>query len=219
MNIAEHLAFARDAWNEKVLKARPDRVAWDTDIDSHDAGRTRCLRPLVKGIPFERDWRVLEIGCGGARLLERIARCVPDGEAIGYDMSRKMLRTAIRRFMRAEGAAHRFILGDGLTIPADEKVRPHSVDFTFSVLTFQHNPPEVWRSLLVDAAKLARPGGWLRIQLRHNPEDTGLPLSFPISPQAAVKVVGGAGWERVTVRRGWREVKWYWITARKEEGE
>jgi ubiquinone/menaquinone biosynthesis C-methylase UbiE len=45
--------------------------------------------------------QVLEVGCGAGRAIELVAARVPDGHAIGFDLSRTMVRAATRRNARA----------------------------------------------------------------------------------------------------------------------
>lgn len=105
---------------------------------------------------------VLEIGCGTARNLVRAARCYPQAQFFGIDVSHEMLATAHVEVAR-EGLARRIQLahGDGAAFDAQELFGRRSFDRVFVSYTLSMIP--AWRDVLRQAIALLPPGGELHI--------------------------------------------------------
>lgn len=68
---------------------------------------------LLDGIEMPPRGRLLEVGCGTARNIARLARRFPEASFVGLDASHEMLRTAARRIERL-GLSARAVLRHGL---------------------------------------------------------------------------------------------------------
>jgi S-adenosylmethionine-diacylgycerolhomoserine-N-methlytransferase len=87
---------------------RRQRYIYDLTRRYYLFGRDRMIRDLALA-PCES---VVEVGCGTARNLIRIARRYPDAELFGLDASAEMLRTASGNIARA-GLSNRITLVQG----------------------------------------------------------------------------------------------------------
>ena len=142
--------------------------------------------------------RVLEIGFGPGRTLDRLAAA--GAQVVGVEVSEAMLATAARRNAAAIAAGraqlHR---GDGTVLP----VRGHSVDAVIGVHTvyFWPDPP----ATVAEIARVLRPGGRIVFALRT--ADHPVPRRFdravyrvPTTEQA-VEWLRSAGFTDVQVHR------------------
>jgi SAM-dependent methyltransferase len=99
--------------------------AWDGSEGEHwteHAQRYESIGPdfwagLADAVAFRVDDHVLDVGCGTGRSTRDTARCTTSGEAVGIDLSRRMLDRA-RATARAEGLTNvRFEHGDAQVHP------------------------------------------------------------------------------------------------------
>jgi S-adenosylmethionine-diacylgycerolhomoserine-N-methlytransferase len=99
--------------------------------------------------------RILEIGCGTARNLIRMARHYPGTELCGIDASREMLQTA-RRAVNRCGSGNRITLVHGL---AEQVPRLVPQNYRFDHLVFSYSLSMIgdWRSAIAAAASIAQP--------------------------------------------------------------
>ena len=111
------------------------------------------------------DAHVLEIGCGVGRLARALR--TRTASYTGFDISASMVDEARRRHTDADGV--RFLLGDGLGVPAEAADRRYQL--ALAVAVFIHCPPDVVAALVRSAYALLAPGGQLRFQLRADPTD------------------------------------------------
>jgi SAM-dependent methyltransferase len=118
---------------------------------------------------LEADWlapaHVLEIGCGVGRLAGPLRSRTRS--YTGVDIAASMVEEATRRHAGADDV--RFLVGDGLGVPAEAGDRRYRL--ALAVAVFIHCPPDVIESLVRGAYELLEPGGELRFQLRADPED------------------------------------------------
>lgn len=112
---------------------RYQRYIYDFTRKYYLFGRDRLIDELAP----RPGARVVEIGCGTARNLIRIARKYPDAQIFGLDASEAMLDTAMRAIRRA-GLESRIVLKHGyaealtpglygLETPFDEAIFPYSL--------------------------------------------------------------------------------------------
>ncbi|GAA0511887.1 Methyltransferase domain-containing protein [Halorubrum aquaticum] len=99
--------------------------------------------------------RALDVGCGNGRHTEPLAERARS--AVGVDLSRELLREAIRR-AHDRGFADRaaFIHGDAVALP----IATNTVDLAVYVATIHHLSPRAARlRSLNELARVLRPGG------------------------------------------------------------
>jgi S-adenosylmethionine-diacylgycerolhomoserine-N-methlytransferase len=121
-------------------------------------GRDRLVREL-QARPGEC---VVEIGCGTARNLIKIARRYPEVKLYGLDASAEMLRTATEAVARA-GLSQRIELRQGLA----EDIAPNSfgLDKPFDHAIFSYSLSMIpdWRGALAAAASSLRENGRVHV--------------------------------------------------------
>lgn len=102
---------------------------------------------------------MLEIGCGLGRLTQFLSMHFK--EVIGVDISEEMLTQARLRMGKHPNV--KLLVGNGQQLDVSDM----SVDFVFSFIVFQHMPDVATvRSNLIEAARVLKPGGVAKIQLR-----------------------------------------------------
>jgi len=111
--------------------------------------------------------RVLDVGCGHGRTVERAAEMVgEDGRVVGIDASEEMLRMATRRCQRLIDVGRvRLTLTDSGSIPHPDESFDKAV--TVHTLYFWDDPRQHLREL----HRVLRPGGCLVVGF--HPKGTG----------------------------------------------
>ncbi len=106
---------------------------------------------LVESIQIPAIARVLDIGCGTGRLLQRLATAQPDLTGVGVDLSPQMIHQAQR--LNAHLPQLTFIEGrsDRLPLEADQ------FDQVFCCISFLHYPDP--RAVLEEVRRVLKPGG------------------------------------------------------------
>jgi len=100
------------------------------------------------------DSRVLDVGCGPGRELQRVARLVPNGEVVGVDLAAGMVHGAYRS-ARAHGIDNcAFFQADVCDLPASFDGQ---FDVVYSSLAHHHYPDP--RAATASILRCLRPGG------------------------------------------------------------
>ena len=113
---------------------------------------------LLEGLPAPKNGRVLEVGCGTGRNLERLGRLRPDLRLCGVDISRKMLETAGRK-----------LAGSSVELtccPAERlgcAVAGEGEPFDAVFFSYSLSMIPAWGPALEAAWALLRPGGTLAV--------------------------------------------------------
>lgn len=112
--------------------------------------RNRVIAAAVNGIAARLpvDYRVLEIGCGTGRVLERLVEVCRGGEVVGLELYPEAAMVARKR------AKCRVVVGD-ISTPPD--IGQFDIIAMFDVLEHLHNDGEILRSL----SRLFKQGGRL----------------------------------------------------------
>jgi S-adenosylmethionine-diacylgycerolhomoserine-N-methlytransferase len=121
-------------------------------------GRDRLVRELGAK-PGER---VVEIGCGTARNLIRIARHYPGVQLYGLDASREMLRTA-EMSVRGRDLDSRIKLAHGFAEKMTPALFGPSQPFDHAVFSYSLSMIPDWRGALRAAAAAVKPTGFIHI--------------------------------------------------------
>ncbi len=101
--------------------------------------------------------RVLDVGCGVGLMSRYVGEHF--GELRGIDVSPRVVQRAAQH-----APAGTFSLYDGEHIPSDDE----AFDVVFTVCVMHHVPPARWGSLVLEMARVLKPGGLLYI-FEHNP--------------------------------------------------
>lgn len=180
---------------------RWQRSLYDLTRKYYLVGRDR----LIEDLDLQPGESLLDIGCGTARNLERIANRYPDCELLGFDASTTMLDVGRQKLARS-GLGGRVHLAFGLAGNGDELAivaRTAPVDrivFSYSLSMFDDPAGAV-----ASALKAVRPGGKLHIvdfgMMRRVPGPLRAALrawlkSFHVHPSEAPKKVLEAAVER-----------------------
>jgi S-adenosylmethionine-diacylgycerolhomoserine-N-methlytransferase len=130
---------------------RHQRHFYDLTRRHYLFGRDR----LINGMAVKPGQRILEVGCGTARNLIKIARRYPGTELWGVDASSEMLRTAGRSI---SGAAlrDRIRLCHGLAEDMPELLAAES-PFDHVVFSYSLSMIADWQAALRASARVARP--------------------------------------------------------------
>jgi len=135
---------------------RHQRYIYDITRKYYLFGRDRMIRELA----LEPGGRLVEIGCGTARNLVRIARLYPEAQLYGLDASLEMLKTAAETVRRA-GLAERITLAHAFA----EDLTPALFGTAFDACLFSYSLSMIpdWKSALGAASQSLNPGGKIHV--------------------------------------------------------
>jgi S-adenosylmethionine-diacylgycerolhomoserine-N-methlytransferase len=137
---------------------RRQRHIYDFTRKYYLLGRDRLVREL--GLRAEES--VVEIGCGTARNLIRIARRYPGAKLYGLDASAEMLLTAGESLARA-GLTDRVLLRHALAEDMSPGLFGLNEPFHHAVFSYSLSMIPDWRGALLAAAKCVRPDGMVHV--------------------------------------------------------
>lgn len=141
-------------WDASAREAALFTIDWACfgreDLFEHNG--LRAAEWLVEAGYARPESRVLQIGCGAARIERHLAPRV--AEVVGVDISQEMIA---RGLARTAGLANvRLLHGDGRTLPVPDG----SIDTVFSFLVLIHvHDPDIVESLVREAFRVLAPGG------------------------------------------------------------
>lgn len=136
---------------------RHQRHIYDLTRRHYLAGRDR----LIEGINAAPGDRILEVGCGTARNLIKIARRYPGTQLWGLDASSEMLRSAVHSVQHA-GLEKRITLAHGL---AEEVPSIFAGQAGFDHLLFSYSLSMIgdWQAALRAATQVAKAHGQIHL--------------------------------------------------------
>lgn len=156
--------------------------------------------------------RVLEIGCGAARVTRALAGLF--GEVHAVDISPEMVaqaQAALASFPHAHVYQNN---GTDLAV-----VPAANFDFAFSTIVFQHIPSrEVIENYVREVSRLLRPGALFKFQVQGDvtiestPDDTW--LGVPFSPEQANEMAERCGFEMRYNHGAGQQYYWLWFFKR-----
>ena len=207
-----------------IADVEAERAYWDASaqgegpelfsvpgIEGWQAGIDVCLDQIVPALTdaLGSGNTILDLGCGIGRLTFPLADRFPDVHLIGLDLSPKMVTTArnVAKEMRVRNV--RFLTCDGRTLP---KTLPQ-FSGAFSVLTFQHVPPEAQEGYIKALSAKMDPGGTLCLQFVITEVDHF--LSHGVSPGTVAGWCDAAGLSVTAIDAGVIDESWAWLRARK----
>lgn len=137
---------------------RYQRYIYDFTRKYYLFGRDRLIREL-KPKPGAR---IIEIGCGTARNLIKIARAYPDAQLFGLDASAEMLRTAEQSLARA-GLSGRVKLIQAYAEDLTPALFGESAPFDEAVFSYSLSMIPDWRGAIEAARQSLAPGGKVHV--------------------------------------------------------
>lgn len=127
-----------------------DKAALDDTIIFDDWLTHETQEAIYTFLKWNHGENVLELGCGTGRLLNYVARSLPNRKFHGIDISREMLRQA-----SADAPENvKFSITDGLKAEIDTEF-----DTAFCVTVFQHLKPDAVQSWFNEVGRLLKPNG------------------------------------------------------------
>ena len=169
-NARYYVATGKENWSDEDFFASGERAVGEdllTDMTNICQGKD------------PKQMRVLEIGCGAARLTRALSGLF--GEVHAVDVSGEMVALA-REALKDRPRAHVY-QNNGMDLSVVPDGEPF--DFAYSNIVFQHIPSrEVIENYVREVHRLLRPGALFKFQLqgnvtlKHKPDDTWLGVSF-----------------------------------------
>lgn len=155
------------------------------------------VEPTLAMMKFAPTDRVLDVGCGGGWLVRELASRVPQGCAIGMDLSDEMVERARRASFSVKNAE--FIVGSVDAIPREA----NSLDKVVSVESSYYWPDPA--AGIREIFRVLRPGGsaWILINyFRDNPYCHQWAKLIPIP----MHLLSGDEWAELLRRAGFKEI-------------
>jgi S-adenosylmethionine-diacylgycerolhomoserine-N-methlytransferase len=137
---------------------RHQRYIYDFTRKYYLFGRDRLIRELA----LKPGARVIEVGCGTARNLIRIAHAYPDAVLFGLDASAEMLETSAKAIRRA-GLGHRIKLVQAYAEDLTPALFGETAPFDAAVFSYSLSMIPDWRRALASAHAALAPGGTVHV--------------------------------------------------------
>jgi S-adenosylmethionine-diacylgycerolhomoserine-N-methlytransferase len=137
---------------------RRQRHVYDFTRKYYLFGRDR----LIQGLALQPGESLLEIGCGTARNLIRVARLYPQAELYGLDTSAGMLETAARSVAGA-GLGSRIHLAQGRAEQLEPGLFSRNHPFDHAVFSYSLSMIPQWRQALSAAGRALRETGTVHV--------------------------------------------------------
>jgi len=137
---------------------RHQRYVYDLTRKYYLFGRDRLIRELALG-PGDR---LVEIGCGTARNLVKIARRYPGARLFGLDASAEMLKTAAETLRRA-GLKDRVALAHGYAEGLSPAMFGQEAPFDACVFSYSLSMIPDWKRALNAASGALSPAGRVHV--------------------------------------------------------
>ena len=199
-NAYHYISSGRDDWNLEAFLATGERVIAEEVLS--DMGN------VCQGTP-PAALRVLEIGCGAARLTRALATVF--GEVHGVDVSDEMIRLARGNLEHLPNVHLHANNGADLAFLANA-----SFDFAFSYLVFQHISSRlIIENYVREVSRVLKPGSLFKFQLQGDPKseprDDDTWLGQPYSVEQAADLAADCGFELRHHRGLGTQYFWLWF--------
>ncbi len=171
VSINESLLHKQRAfWNVSTIReAMFERVYSDATISkmspeeqraSFEKSAAESVRQILSTVPWNPNWKVLEIGCGVGRVVkpmrERFA------QVDGVDIAANMIEFA-RQYLGDGKQNGRLLVNNGSDL---QPLSDQHYDLVYSMIVFQHiRSLSVVRSYFRDVFRVLKPGGYFRLQV------------------------------------------------------
>lgn len=137
---------------------RHQRYIYDITRKYYLFGRDRMIRDL----DLKPGDRLVEIGCGTARNLVKIARRYPEARLYGLDASHEMLKSAAHTIARA-GLDHRITLAHGYAENLNPAMFGETEPFEACLFSYSLSMIPDWRGAINAASRNLADGGQIHI--------------------------------------------------------
>jgi S-adenosylmethionine-diacylgycerolhomoserine-N-methlytransferase len=137
---------------------RHQRYIYDLTRKYYLFGRDRMIRELA----LNRGDRLVEIGCGTARNLVRIARTYPEARLFGLDASHEMLKSAADTVRRA-GLSHRIKLAHGYAEDLSPAMFGETEPFEACLFSYSLSMIPDWKKALAAASRNLAESGQVHV--------------------------------------------------------
>ena len=137
---------------------RHQRYIYDFSRKFYLLGRDQ----LIAEVGAKPSDAILEVACGTARNLVKLARAYPRSPCFGFDVSAEMLDSASRAVQRA-GVANKVALAQGDATSFDPQQLFRRARFERIVISYALSMIPPWREALAHALDQLAPGGSLHI--------------------------------------------------------
>jgi S-adenosylmethionine-diacylgycerolhomoserine-N-methlytransferase len=137
---------------------RHQRYIYDITRKYYLFGRDR----MIRGLDLKPGDKLVEIGCGTARNLVKIARRYPEARLYGLDASHEMLKSAAHTVARA-GLADRITLAHGYAENLTPTLFGETAPFEACLFSYSLSMIPDWRAAINAASRNLAPGGQIHI--------------------------------------------------------
>ena len=135
--------------------------------------RETVFKPsLVRQMEITREYKVLDLGCGTARLTVLIKKACPEAEVVGFDVDSRILGIAQSKIKKT-GVDIALNLGTALCLPYAD----NSFDRVASSMVLHHLTRENKIRALKEVFRVLQPNGELHIADFGKPQN--IPMHFP----------------------------------------
>lgn len=182
---SDHVDRVRDVFEDWAARGRAEGMA-----ERHGA----FVRPVFERLPLPPDGTYLDIGCGNGYTVRWAAAAMPDGRAVGLDVSPGMIERA--RELSGDLPNARFHVA---AFPDDHPVPAGSCDVIFSMEAFYYLPD--LGAGLAEVRRLLRPGGVFACQTDYYEENTAS-HAWTEDTGVEMTLLGESGWREAFEDRG-----------------
>jgi len=137
---------------------RHQRYIYDLTRKYYLFGRDRVIAEMG----LKPGDRLVEVGCGTARNLVKIARAYPEVELFGLDASLEMLKSAEETIRRA-GLSHRIKLAHGYAEALSPAMFGETKPFEAALFSYSLSMIPDWKAAIGAAAANLAPGGLIHV--------------------------------------------------------
>jgi SAM-dependent methyltransferase len=197
---SDHVDRVRDVFENWAARGRAEGMA-----ERHGA----FVRPVFERLPLPPDGTYLDIGCGNGYTVRWAAAAMPDGRAVGLDVSPGMIERA--RELSGDLPNARFHVA---AFPDDHPVPAGSCDVIFSMEAFYYLPD--LGAGLAEVRRLLRPGGVFACQTDYYEENTAS-HAWTEDTGVEMTLLGESGWREAFEDQGLEVVDQFRVRLSPEE--
>jgi len=196
----------------RSVHGQTENEFWESGIVNRDQilgiNTSRYQKIFDKKDP--KKMKVLEIGCGIGRILIPMSEVF--GEAIGVDVSQRMIEIAQKSLKNIQNCKVFKTSGSDLSVLPD-----NSIDFCYSFIVFQHIPEkQVIINYVKEVSRVLKPGCLFRFQIfgdtHWKPETTDTWNGVHFKSDEIHKIAQDNNFE-ILEETGQRD-QYYWITLK-----